>query len=168
MASTMAKGAYANSVYELIHYAFGGVCCEQGLCLCPPLRLRGRIGVFRRRQGPSSLPVPGQSLLARLAVRGYLLRGDTSCRGSPPADRLSAGSTLPSSLSISSFSCSPIRATTGVKTTTLMNCSCGTGRTCTTCIPGTSTTPARTATAKSLWSAKQAGPWESASAKRQG
>ena len=54
-------------------------------------------------------PVPGQSLLARPAVRWFLLRGDTSSRGPPPANPFSAGSALSSSLSISSFSFSPFR-----------------------------------------------------------
>ena len=57
-------------------------------CSGLPLRPRGRTGVFRRREGPSSLPVPGHPLLARLAVLWFLIRGDTSCRGSPPADPL--------------------------------------------------------------------------------
>ena len=51
--TTTAKGLYANLVYVLTHYAFGSV---GALCvlfaLCTPLRPRGRIGVFRRREGP--------------------------------------------------------------------------------------------------------------------
>ena len=51
---------------------------------------------------------PRAFLRARLAVLWFLLRGDNSCRGSPPADPFSAGSALPSSLGISSLSNPPI------------------------------------------------------------
>ena len=68
---------------------------KHSLCYGPPLRPRGRIGVFRRREASTSLPVPGHLLLARLAVPSTLLRGVTSCRGAPPADPFSAGSALP-------------------------------------------------------------------------
>ena len=52
LASTTAKGPYGNFFYEFNHYALGGVMGHKHcLCLCPPLRLRGRTGVFRRREG---------------------------------------------------------------------------------------------------------------------
>ena len=58
--STTAKGLYANFFFVLIHYAFGGV---SALCvlfaLSTPLRPRGRIGVFRRREGPPRKPLSG-------------------------------------------------------------------------------------------------------------
>ena len=56
------------SVYAFIHYAFGGVKAPSISVLGSPLRPRGRLGVFRRREGPSSRPVSGHPLLARLAV----------------------------------------------------------------------------------------------------
>ena len=62
---------------------------------------------------PPRQPISGLSLLARLAVLRSLLRGDTSCRGSPPADPFSARSALPSSLSISSLCSSPVRKVHG-------------------------------------------------------
>ena len=58
--TTTAKGLYANLDFVLTHYAFGGV---SALCvlfaLSTPLRLRGRIGVFRRREGPPCKPLSG-------------------------------------------------------------------------------------------------------------
>ena len=60
--TTTAKGLYANLYYVLTHYAFGGV---SALCvlfaLCTPLRPRGRLGVFRRREGPPRKPTSGTS-----------------------------------------------------------------------------------------------------------
>ena len=51
--TTTAKGRHGNPFFELHHHAFRGV---QGhwhwFCLCPPLRLRVRRGVFHRREGP--------------------------------------------------------------------------------------------------------------------
>ena len=51
--TTTARGLYAHLFFVLTHYAFGGV---SALCvlfaLSTPLRPRGRIGVFRRREGP--------------------------------------------------------------------------------------------------------------------
>ena len=38
------------------------------LCSSLPLRPRSRPGVFRRREGPSSLPISGHPFLARLAL----------------------------------------------------------------------------------------------------
>ena len=58
--TTTAKGLYANSFYVLSHYAFGGVSAQCVLfALSTPLRLRGRTGVFRRREGPPRLPISG-------------------------------------------------------------------------------------------------------------
>ena len=55
------------------------------LCLCSPLRLRGRTGVFRRREGPASLPFsrasPSPCSSSLSSVRGFF-----SSRGWPPAD----------------------------------------------------------------------------------
>ena len=78
--------------------------------VCTPLRLRGRIGVFRRREGcllagPSRTP-----LLPALAVWHSLIRGVSSRRGAPPADPRSSGSAFPSPASTSSFLCSSTRA----------------------------------------------------------
>ena len=73
------------SVFAFFHYAFGASRPRALSCSGLPLRPRGRMGVFRRREG-FLLPVPRRSLLARLAGHWLLLRGDTSCRGSPPAD----------------------------------------------------------------------------------
>ena len=56
--STTAKGLYAKFFFVLYHYAFGGVGAQCVLfALGTPLRPRGRIGVFRRREGPPRLPV---------------------------------------------------------------------------------------------------------------
>ena len=58
--TTTAKGLYANFYFVLTHYAFGGV---SALCvllaLSTPLRPRGRMGVFRRREGPPRQPLSG-------------------------------------------------------------------------------------------------------------
>ena len=80
--STTAKGLYANFLFVLTHYAFGGVSAQCALfALSTPLRLRGRTCVFRRRQPLSGIP------LFRLFPFGLsLLRGVSSCRGAPPAD----------------------------------------------------------------------------------
>ena len=84
--TTTAKGLYANFFFVLTHYAFGGV-SAQGvlLALSTPLRLRGRIGVFRRREGPASLPFsrgsPSSCSCSLSSVRGFF-----SFRGLPPAD----------------------------------------------------------------------------------
>ena len=64
---------------------------------------------------PRRQPIPGLSLLARLAFLRSLLRGDTSCRGSPLADPFSARSALPFSLSISSSFSSPVRKVYGFR-----------------------------------------------------
>ena len=56
--STTAKGLYANFLFVLSHYAFGGVGAWCGLlALGTPLRLQGRAGVFRRREGSASQPL---------------------------------------------------------------------------------------------------------------
>ena len=58
--TTTAKGLYANFFFVLYHYAFGGVSAQCSLfALCTPLRPRGRIGVFRRREGPPRKPLSG-------------------------------------------------------------------------------------------------------------
>ena len=57
--STTAKGLYANIVFVLSHYAFGGVSALRLLlALSTPLRPRGRTGVFRRREGPPRKSIP--------------------------------------------------------------------------------------------------------------
>ena len=49
---TTAKGLYGKFYFEFTHYAFGGVCANEcSLHFGTPLRLRGRAGVFRRREG---------------------------------------------------------------------------------------------------------------------
>ena len=67
--STTAKGLYAKFFFVLYHYDFGGV---SALCvllaLSTPLRPRGRVGVFRRREGPASQAPLGHPLLLPLAV----------------------------------------------------------------------------------------------------
>ena len=56
--TTTAKGLYANFFFVLSHYAIGGVSAQCVLfALGTPLRPRGRIGVFRRREGSSSQPI---------------------------------------------------------------------------------------------------------------
>ena len=58
--TTTPKGLYENLNYVLTHYAFGGVGAMCVLfALCTPLRPRGRIGVFRRREGPPRKPLSG-------------------------------------------------------------------------------------------------------------
>ena len=58
--TTTAKGLYANLYFVLTHYAFGGVSAQCVLfALSTPLRLRGRTGVFRRREGRPRLPISG-------------------------------------------------------------------------------------------------------------
>ena len=83
--STTAKGLYANSSFVLIHYAFGASERRHCLCLCSPLRPRGRAGVFRRREGPASLPFsrgsPSPCSCPFSTVRGFF-----SSRGLPPTD----------------------------------------------------------------------------------
>ena len=55
------------------------------LCLCSPLRPRGQSGVFRRREGPASLPFsrgsPSPCSSPFSTVRGFF-----SSRGLPPTD----------------------------------------------------------------------------------
>ena len=84
--TTTAKGLYANIFFVLAHYAFGGVSAQCVLfALSTPLRLRGRIGVFRRREGPVSVPFslgsPSSAASSLSSVRGFF-----SSRGWPPAD----------------------------------------------------------------------------------
>ena len=56
--SATAKGLYANFLFVVSHYAFGGVGAWCGLlALGTPLRLLGRAGVSRRREGPASQPL---------------------------------------------------------------------------------------------------------------
>ena len=69
-----AKGTSAKSVHVLFHSAFGGV-KGHGRWSCP-LRPRGRIGVFRRREGPASLPFSRASLSSFSGVSSF--RGVTS------------------------------------------------------------------------------------------
>ena len=58
--TTTAKGLYAKFYFVLTHYAFGSVSAQCVLfALSTPLRLRGRTGVFRRREGPPRLPISG-------------------------------------------------------------------------------------------------------------
>ena len=83
--STTAKGLFANSFFVLIHYAFGGVRAQALLCLCSPLRPRGRAAVFRRREGPASQSFsrgsPSLCSCSLSSVRGFF-----SSRGWPPSD----------------------------------------------------------------------------------
>ena len=52
LGTTTAKGPSMKPSFEFNHYAIGGVMGHKHcLCLCPPLRLRGRTGVFRRLEG---------------------------------------------------------------------------------------------------------------------
>ena len=109
--TTTAKGLYENPVFVLHHYAFGSVNA--------PSIFRARALPLRPREVdqacsaaarvPPRCPSLGDPLLARLAVLWFLLRGDTSCRGSPPADLPSARSAFPSSLYSSSLPSSSIR-----------------------------------------------------------
>ena len=117
--STAAKGPSTNTVFVVTHYAFGGrQGCKHTWCLCPPLRLRGRTGVFHRREGyllaaqPWALPSSASSRSAFFPKRcfvGKLFCGVSSCRGAPPADPSSLGSAIPSSPSICASSPSSIR-----------------------------------------------------------
>ena len=51
LGATTAQGPSMKPFFEFNHYAIGGVMGHKHcLCLCPPLRLRGRTGVFRRRE----------------------------------------------------------------------------------------------------------------------
>ena len=85
--STTAKGLYANFLFVLSHYAFGGVSAQCALfALSTPLRLRGRTGVFRRREGPPRQPLSGIPFFRLLLFGLSPLRGVSSCRGAPPAD----------------------------------------------------------------------------------
>ena len=62
--TTAAMGLYANIYFVLTHYAFGGVSALSVLfAFSTPLRPRGRIGVFRRREGPPHLPLSGLPFL---------------------------------------------------------------------------------------------------------
>ena len=54
--------------------------------LSTPLRLRGRTGVFRRREGPPRLPISGLPFFRLFPFGLSPLRGVSSCRGAPPAD----------------------------------------------------------------------------------
>ena len=68
--TTTAFGPYANSFLEVNHYAFGGRQCHKGISLFgTPLRLRGRLGVFRRREGHLLAALLGPSLRHRLVLR---------------------------------------------------------------------------------------------------
>ena len=81
------KGLYAKFFFVLYHYAFGCVGAQCVLfALSTPLRLRGRTGVFRRREGPPRLPVSGLPFFRLLLFGLSFLRGVSSCRGAPPAD----------------------------------------------------------------------------------
>ena len=92
--TTAAKGLYANLFFVLTHYAFGGVSAQCVLlALSTPLRLRGRIGVFRRREGSASLPFSWGSP-----------SHSEGCRR-----RIWVGSVLPSSSSTFSSLSSPTR-----------------------------------------------------------
>ena len=67
--TTTAKGLYANLFFVLTHYAIGGVSAQCiFFALSTPLRLRGRIGVFRRREGSASQPFLRAPLLRLLAL----------------------------------------------------------------------------------------------------
>ena len=68
--------------HEFNHQAFGCVMGQKHcLCLCPPLRLRGRTGVFRGREGyllaarPRALPSASKGPLSLLRfLCGYFFR----------------------------------------------------------------------------------------------
>ena len=67
--------AFCRASSSTVHYAFSGV-----WSLAPPLRLRGRIGVFHRRAAPPHRPSPGHNLLRVLAhsllrTPGFALSG---------------------------------------------------------------------------------------------
>ena len=88
---------YLNIFFVLTHYAFGGVSPQCVLfALSTPLRLRGRIGVFRRRERsasqPFSLGSPTSASRSLSSVRGFY-----SSRGCRRLIRL--GSVRPSSSS---------------------------------------------------------------------
>ena len=54
--------------------------------LSTPLRLRGRTGVFRSREGPPRQPLSGIPFFRLLPFGLSPSRGVSSCRGAPPAD----------------------------------------------------------------------------------
>ena len=72
----------AKSFLELNHYAVGGVMgCGQPSCPQPPLRLRGRTGVFRRREVYLLACLFKAFPSLRLDVPCLCVRGASSCRG---------------------------------------------------------------------------------------
>ena len=85
--TTTAKGLYAKLFYVLTHYAFRGVSAQCVLhALSTPLRPRGRIGVFHRREGPPRQPLSGIPFFRHQPFGLSHLRGVSSRRGPPPAD----------------------------------------------------------------------------------
>ena len=72
--------------------------------LVPPLRLRGRMGVFRRREG---YLLAAQHL--GLSLRAASLRSVISSRGASPAGLRGHGPALPSSICTSAFLSVPTR-----------------------------------------------------------
>ena len=105
-----AKGPYANSVYVLIHYAFGSVRVAGIFCVCT-LHFDHRVeqACSAAARVSSSLPIPGRSLLLPLAVLCFLVRGDTSCRVRCPRARSRLGPLSLLHWLFSSLLCSPIR-----------------------------------------------------------
>ena len=80
------------------------------LCLCPPLRLRGRTGVFPPPRGSSSPAPLGHPLLPPLAVRAFsLTRRFLMPRSAACGSTLSGGSAFPSSGPTTSFLSSSMR-----------------------------------------------------------
>ena len=108
--STTAEGLYANIFFVLSHYAFGGVSAQCVLlALGTPLRPRGRIGVFRRREvllaSPSrASPSSASSRSAFLTYEAFPHAEERRLR-----IRASCGSALPSSGPTSSFLSSSMR-----------------------------------------------------------
>ena len=109
LGATTAKGPSMKPFFEFNHYAIGGVMGHKHcLCLCPQLRLRGRTGVFRRREVyllATLLWVSPSASSSRMAT----CTKRSSCRGAPLADPAPKGSAFPSSSSICSFFPSPMR-----------------------------------------------------------
>ena len=70
--------------------------CGQPSCPQPPLRLWGRTGVLRRREGYFLACFPRHPLLLWQVVLCLCLRGASSCRGALPAGPASCGSAFPS------------------------------------------------------------------------